>query len=132
MAWGKTKDGEESKHSVTGIIGHAIRSMWGDKGTEDEKEQSTDYHQRRTDEELKGVGATEGKKLPSEKPQANTNIDAMSRKGDQLSENVHTAEGNTPDQVTHPALKTIMAKLNEKDEDEPASKGGYVSMGTKV
>ena len=121
MAYGKTKEGEEPKHDVGGILRHAINSMFGPKdkdgkpGNEGEKEESPEYHQRRTDEELK-----------------ETNVDSMSRKGDQLSENVHTTEGNTPEQVTHPALKIAMAKLNEKDEDEPASKGGYVGMGSKV
>ena len=113
MAYAKTEEGEEPKHTLGGIIGHAVKSMFGNKGDESEKEQSPEYHQRRTNEELEGSEAKE--------------------KGKDLSMNVHSAEGNTPESsVTHPVLKTIMAKLNMKDEDEPASKGGYVGMSTKV
>lgn len=108
MAVKETKPGKEPDQNVTHkFMGDAmdkIHSLFGGKG-EDRPETSPEYHNRRTNEELKGAGMED----------EHASMDKQSDGG-----------------ITHPALKVIMAKLKMlPDEDKPA-KGGYVGMSKTI
>lgn len=103
----ETKHGEEPALApgLLGAVKQKVQSMFGK--SEPRKEGADEYHNRRTEEELKESGALDDKSKPI----------SMG----------HSESGS----IDHPALKILMAKLNlNKEEDEPAGKGGF--SGIKV
>lgn len=104
----ETEKNKEPKNFMGKALGGAmdkIHSMFGGKPS-DRMEGSDEYHDRRTNEELKGSGALD---TPS-----------------------HTSSDEHAS-IEHPALKILLAKLNlKKDDGEPSGKGGFVGMGNKI
>lgn len=86
-------------------LGDKISSMFGGK-SKDMPENSIEYHNRRENEELDKMG--EGTPHSQGEP--------------------HAMLPEQGQQVDHPALKVLMAKLKLKDENEPSEKGGFRGM----
>ncbi len=95
------------------IWSHILNGMSGGLFGKDRKEDPTEYHNRRTDEEMPEGHGTGASAHPQHDQQSSTQN-----------------ENRSHESVTHPVLKTILSKLNEKDGEAPmgGGKGRYTGM----